>query len=175
MSWKDILKSVELDASQACWEILKREFLDYLETYKKVSTAQLTRVGNMSKRNFDNFLAHIIRKGKFDSAEDRRNFEKIFIPFDACYQSVLRDKGLLKGGDNFKREKSEGLHGWFSRRGGKESKGGKTQGGWIACGTCGDKGGPKPCGRADASKGTKRRCRPTCAACKTYKRRKGSP
>jgi len=25
----------------------------------------------------------------------------------------------------------------------------------------------------DASKGTKQRCRPTCAACKTYKRRKG--
>jgi len=82
---------------------------------------------------------------------------------------------VSKGGDNFKREKSEGLHGWFSRRGGKESKGGKTQGGWIDCGSCGSKDGPKPCGRKDASKGTKRRCRPTCAACKTYKRRKGSP
>jgi len=79
---------------------------------------------------------------------------------------------ILKAGDNFKREKQSGLHGWFSRRGGKES-GGKTQGGWIACGTCDDKGGPKPCGRKDASKGTKRRCRPTCSACKTYKRRKG--
>ena len=85
-----------------------------------------------------------------------------------------KKKKRRKGGDNFKREKSEGLHGWFSRRGGKE-KGGKTQRGWIACGTCGDKGGPKPCGRKDASKGRKRRCRPTCAACKTYKRRKGSP
>lgn len=80
-----------------------------------------------------------------------------------------------RSGDNFKREKDEGLHGWFSRRGGKQKKGGKTQRGWIACGTCGQKGGPKPCGRADASKGRKRRCRPTCAACKTYKRRKGSP
>ena len=80
-----------------------------------------------------------------------------------------------RSGDNFKREKDEGLHGWFSRRGGKQKKGGKTQRGWIACGTCGQKGGPKPCGRKDASKGRKRRCRPTCAACKTYKRRKGSP
>ena len=80
-----------------------------------------------------------------------------------------------RSGDNFKREKDEGLHGWFSRRGGKQKKGGKTQKGWIACGTCGQKGGPKPCGRTDASKGRKRRCRPTCAACKTYKRRKGSP
>ena len=80
---------------------------------------------------------------------------------------------VKKGGDNFKREKDEGLHGWFSRRGGKE-KGGKTQRGWIDCSSCGQKGGPKPCGRKDASKGTKRRCRPTCAACKTYKRRKGT-
>ena len=79
----------------------------------------------------------------------------------------------MKGGDNFKREKESGLHGWFSRRGGKE-KGGKTQGGWIDCSSCGSKDGPKPCGRKDASKGTKRRCRPTCAACKTYKRRKGT-
>ena len=84
-------------------------------------------------------------------------------------------KKKRRSGDNFKREKDEGLHGWFSRRGGKQKKGGKTQRGWIACGTCGQKGGPKPCGRTDASKGRKRRCRPTCAACKTYKRRKGSP
>jgi len=81
---------------------------------------------------------------------------------------------LSKKGDGFKREKESGLHGWFSRRGGKEGKGKKTQGGWIDCSTCGSKNGPKPCGRKDASKGTKRRCRPTCSACKTYKRRKGS-
>ena len=78
----------------------------------------------------------------------------------------------LKAGDNFKREKESGLHGWFSRRGGKE-KGGKTQGGWIDCSSCGSKDGPRPCGRKDASKGRKRRCRPTCSACKTYKRRRG--
>jgi len=76
----------------------------------------------------------------------------------------------IKGGDNFAREKKEGLHGWFQRRGGK----GKAKG-WVDCGSCGKKDGPKPCGRKDASKGRKRRCRPTCAACKTYKRRKGSP
>jgi len=81
---------------------------------------------------------------------------------------------LSKKGDGFKREKESGLHGWFSRRGGKETKGGKTQGGWIDCSSCGSKNGPKPCGRKDASKGTKRRCRPTCSACKTYKRRRGT-
>lgn len=81
---------------------------------------------------------------------------------------------LSKKGDGFKREKESGLHGWFSRRGGKEGKGKKTQGGWIDCSSCGSKNGPKPCGRKDASKGRKRRCRPTCSACKTYKRRKGA-
>ncbi len=77
-------------------------------------------------------------------------------------------KKKRRSGDNFKREKEEGLHGWFSRRGGK----GKSKG-WISCASCGKKDGPKSCGRKDASKGRKRRCRPTCAACKTYKRRKG--
>ena len=84
-------------------------------------------------------------------------------------------KKRKKSGDNFKREKEKGLHGWFERAGGKETKDGKRQRGWIDCSTCGKEGGPKPCGRKDASKGRKRRCRPTCAACKTYKRRKGSP
>lgn len=76
---------------------------------------------------------------------------------------------VKKGGDNFAREKKEGLHGWFSRRGGGGQKG------WVSCQSCeDDKKGTKPCGRKDASKGTKQRCRPTCSACKTYKRRKGN-
>jgi len=76
---------------------------------------------------------------------------------------------LQKGGDNFAREKKEGLHGWFSRRGGKGSATG-----WVDCSSCGSKDGVRPCGRKDATKGRKRRCRPTCAACKTYKRRRGT-
>ena len=65
------------------------------------------------------------------------------------------------------------LYRWFNRRGGKETKDSKSQKGWIACGTCDNKNGPKPCGRKDASKGTKRRCRPTCSECKDYPRRRG--
>ena len=45
---------------------------------------------------------------------------------------------------------------------------------WVSCASCtDDKKGTEPCGRKDASKGTKRRCRPTCSACKDYKRRAG--
>jgi len=47
---------------------------------------------------------------------------------------------------------------------------------WVSCASCeDDKEGTEPCGRKDASKGTKRRCRPTCSACKDYKRRGGKP
>lgn len=62
-------------------------------------------------------------------------------------------------------ERKKGLRGWFGRLGGKQTKDGKRQGGWIACGTCDNKNGPKPCGREDASEGKKRKCRPTCGAC----------
>jgi len=100
--------------------------------------------------------------------------KKVGLMLADAYLDISKSwEDILQSGDNFKREKSEGLHGWFSRRGGKEGKGKKTQGGWIDCSSCGKKNGPKPCGRKDASKGRKRRCRPTCGACKTYKRRKG--
>ena len=47
---------------------------------------------------------------------------------------------------------------------------------WVSCSSCeDDKKGTEPCGRKDASKGTKRRCRPTCSACKDYKRRGSKP
>jgi len=89
--------------------------------------------------------------------------------YKSGYMTRCRQGKLKKGGDNFAREKKEGLHGWFSRRGGGGQKG------WVSCQSCeDDKKGTKPCGRKDASKGTKQRCRPTCAACKTYKRRKGA-
>ena len=67
---------------------------------------------------------------------------------------------LLEG---FEKEKSEGLHGWFSRRGAKGHKG------WIDCKTGG------PCGR---QKGEKRKgypaCRPTKSMCSASKRKKKS-
>lgn len=46
---------------------------------------------------------------------------------------------------------------------------------WVDCSSCGKGKKRRPCGRKDASKGTKRRCRPTCSACKDYKRRGGKP
>ena len=179
MSWKTILKKLTFDANQLCCDVLRQELADFMEKYRKAPTSSLNRIGLMSFEALERYYDFIMKKTVFTD-EEEEGFKKVIEAKEKCYEenTVLFenfDRLFRKGGDNFKREKSEGLHGWFSRRGGKESKGGKTQGGWIACGTCNQKGGPKPCGRADASKGTKRRCRPTCAACKTYKRRKGTP
>ena len=66
----------------------------------------------------------------------------------------------------------KGLDEWF----GNKAKGeeGETVSGWVSCQSCeDDKKGVKPCGRDSADKGKKQRCRKNCAACKTYKRRKG--
>tara|TARA_R100001015_G_C4522759_1_gene91322 strand:+ start:108 stop:647 length:540 start_codon:yes stop_codon:yes gene_type:complete len=176
LSWKKILKRLTFDASQLCCDNYRRDILDFMESYRAAPTFALNRIATISCDEMGFYFGQVIRNGKF-TPEQEKEIDRILENNENCYKEndLLYEQMFRKGGDNFKREKSEGLHGWFSRRGGKESKGGKTQGGWIDCGSCGSKDGPKPCGRKDASKGTKRRCRPTCAACKTYKRRKGSP
>lgn len=69
---------------------------------------------------------------------------------------------------DYSKEKESGLHGWFSRQGGK----GKSKG-WVDCNTCrkDKKTGKKkckPCGRKEGEKRSKYpACRPTPAACET--------
>lgn len=66
---------------------------------------------------------------------------------------------------DFSKEKEQGLHGWFARRGGK----GKSKG-WVDCNTC-RKGKCKSCGRQEGETRSKYpRCRPTPSQCKGYKR-----
>jgi hypothetical protein len=66
---------------------------------------------------------------------------------------------------DFSKEKEQGLHGWFARRGGK----GKSKG-WVDCNTCRD-GKCKSCGRQEGEERSKYpRCRPTPAQCKGYKK-----
>lgn len=67
---------------------------------------------------------------------------------------------------DFSKEKSQGLHGWFSRRGGGGSSG------WVDCNTCrkDSKTGRKkckPCGRQDGESRKYPACRPTPSACGT--------
>jgi len=69
---------------------------------------------------------------------------------------------------DYSKEKKDGLHGWFSRQGGK----GKSKG-WVDCNTCrkDKKTGRKTCKSCGRKEGEKRAkypaCRPTPGACRT--------
>ena len=66
---------------------------------------------------------------------------------------------------DYSKEKKDGLHGWFSRRGGGGNKG------WVDCNTCKTVDGKKKCKACGREKGEKRAkypsCRPTPASCGT--------
>jgi len=76
----------------------------------------------------------------------------------------------------FSKEKKQGLHGWFARRGGKGGKG------WVDCNTCrkDPKTGQKKCKACGRQSGEKRAkypaCRPTPSQCtKTGVKNKKGP
>ena len=79
-----------------------------------------------------------------------------------------KKKKKKKAKTDYSKEKKSGLHGWFSRQGGK----GKSKG-WVDCNTCrkDKKTGKKTCKSCGRKKGEKRAkypsCRPTPAACGT--------
>lgn len=71
---------------------------------------------------------------------------------------------------DYSKEKSQGLHGWFSRKGGGGSKG------WVDCNTCRkNASGTKTCKSCGRKPGEDRKypaCRPTPASCGTPKKGK---
>jgi predicted nucleotidyltransferase len=90
---------------------------------------------------------------------------------------ILDEKKKKNKKSNFSKEKSQGLRGWFSRRGEK----GKSKG-WIDCNTCrkDKKTGKKTCKACGRGEGEKRSkypaCRPTPSQCTRsgMKRKKSS-
>ena len=96
---------------------------------------------------------------------DRQVAEDIIMQEITAYLDEKRKKKT-----NFSKEKKSGLHGWFSRRGGK----GKSKG-WVDCNTCRKgKGGRKTCKSCGRKTGEKRakypHCRPTPSDCGTSKK-----
>lgn len=81
-------------------------------------------------------------------------------------EEIIEELSQLDEKDIFSKEKSQDLHGWFSRQGGK----GKSKG-WVDCNTCrkDKKTGRKTCKSCGRQKGEKRgkypACRPTPSAC----------
>ena len=80
----------------------------------------------------------------------------------------LTEEELEEKKTDYSKEKESGLHGWFSRQGGK----GKSKG-WVDCNTCrtDKKTGKKTCKSCGRKEGEKRAkypsCRPTPSACGT--------
>ena len=77
----------------------------------------------------------------------------------------LEDLEIILQEGTFDREKSQGLHGWFARAGGKKGRG------WVDCNTCrtNPKTGRKTCKTCGRQSGEQRSkypaCRPTPSAC----------
>ena len=87
---------------------------------------------------------------------------------------IMSWKEILKGGDNFKkREKMKAYTVGFQEEGGKEGKERKHKEVGLLVELVMIKVGQNLVEERMLLRGRKRRCRPTCAACKTYKRRKG--
>jgi hypothetical protein len=99
------------------------------------------------------------KKGKIKEEEELE--EELEIDEELIEQLTQLDEK-----DTFSKEKSQGLHGWFSRQGGK----GKSKG-WVDCNTCrkDKKTGRKTCKTCGRQSGEKRgkypACRPTPSAC----------
>lgn len=99
------------------------------------------------------------------------------LELDEEYLLELTQETQLNEKDTFSKEKSQGLHGWFSRQGGK----GKSKG-WVDCNTCrkDTKTGKKTCKACGRGEGEKRSkypaCRPTPSQCTRsgMKRKKSS-
>jgi len=92
-------------------------------------------------------------------------------------KELAKEEPLEEKKSDFSKEKEQGLHGWFARRGGK----GKSKG-WVDCNTCrkDPKTGKKTCKTCGRGEGEKRSkypaCRPTPSQCTRsgMKRKKSS-
>jgi predicted nucleotidyltransferase len=109
------------------------------------------------------------KKGNIKEEELEEEFE--------LDEELIEELSELDEKSDFSKEKSQSLHGWFSRRGGK----GKSKG-WIDCNTCrkDKKTGKKTCKTCGRGEGEKRgkypACRPTPSQCTRsgMKRKKSS-
>ena len=93
----------------------------------------------------------------------KKSIEEVI--YEAINEFFMNEK---KKKTDYSKEKKSGLHGWFSRAGGK----GKSKG-WVDCNTCrkDKKTGRKTCKSCGRQKGEKRAkypsCRPTPSDCGT--------
>lgn len=110
-------------------------------------------------------------KEEDNSVDEEIELEEEFL------EELAKEESLEEKKSDFSKEKEQGLHGWFARRGGK----GKSKG-WVDCNTCrkDPKTGKKTCKTCGRGEGEKRSkypaCRPTPSQCTRsgMKRKKSS-
>ena len=169
------------DEKSAEWQEKNKTALDEKKKKKKKSKKKKKkgdRCTRIAKRKYDVWPSAYAsgavvkcRQGKiwkgvkeeFQISDEE--FEKIV---QEEVEAYLDEKKKKKAKTDYSKEKESGLHGWFSRQGGK----GKSKG-WVDCNTCrkDKKTGKKTCKSCGRKKGEKRSkypsCRPTPSACGT--------
>jgi hypothetical protein len=120
----------------------------------------------------DKLWSELILKLGYDGMQ-QGHYEYVIFNFEKANQYLIDDTTELNDMDeakktDYSKEKSQGLHGWFSRKGGGGSKG------WVDCNTC--KTNPsgrktcKACGRKPGEDRKYPACRPTPGSCGTPKK-----
>ena len=136
----------------ACYHKVKARYNVFPSAYASGALVKCRKVG---AKNWGN------KKKKRKKSEDQFSSEEI-----KSENKLLTFEMFCE--NKFKKEKEQGLHGWFSRNKGK---------GWVDC-KASKKGHIVPCGRKKAGKGADRKypaCRPTLSMCNAKgKRRKKS-
>ena len=157
-----ILEELDKLLSEKCWPGYEKKGMKTMFGKRYPNCVKKTKKkGKKSKRKNEQIE-------EYDVTELLELDEDIFEEQEALDEK--KPKKRKKKKTDFSKEKESGLHGWFSRRGGK----GKSKG-WVDCNTCRKgKGGRKTCKTCGRSSGEKRakypHCRPTPSDCGTSKR-----
>lgn len=149
--WKD-LKEEELEEviDQELEEAVYPGNIGAMEVFKFLQEAS---PGEIQK--FDDLLKQDMEKEAWDLVKKFTGEELEGIGTPGSSGSIDEEKKK----PDFKKEKESGLHGWFSRQGGK----GKSKG-WVDCNTCrtDKKTGRKTCKTCGRKEGEKRSKYPAC-------------
>ena len=142
-------KKKKKKAGDRCTRIAKRKYDTWPSAYASGAVVQC-RKGKIWKG---------LKEDQIVNSDEEKKQVKVKV--------VISEK-KKKAKTDYSKEKKSGLHGWFSRQGGK----GKSKG-WVDCNTCrkDKKTGRKKCKSCGRKEGEKRSkypsCRPTPSACGT--------
>lgn len=137
-----------------------------INLYKEFNDLDLNDADENEKAFLSNFNLEMLllkslskcdlNKSDIDLIKMYSNYNDNYKKFEEYMNHPLKEVLDWDIEEKFKKEKDEGLHGWFSRNNGK---------GWIDCKKSSE-GNLVPCGRNDKDDREYPACRPTLSACK---------